>query len=115
MREAPHGRRLLEPGERLAALHGAPMLLRMTTTTAPALAWISGPVSAHTTALVRGLGCLTMTRGEVLAEHFDDEAEAAQACFDTLLGASVLVHDGRPDPVEVTLARAGGLRILDLS
>ena len=91
----------------------------MTTTytapAAPARVWISGPITPSLVALVRGLGCLTMTRGEVLAEHFDDAAEGAKAVLDTLSGASALAHDGCPDPVELVVARAHGLKIIDLS
>lgn len=90
------------------------------TTTAPDLTglrtWISGTAHPATLALLRDLGALTLTRADVLAaEHFDDEVEAAQACADTLLTASVLVHDGHPDPDEVLLAEAVGLRVLYLS
>lgn len=78
--------------------------------------WISGTADPETLALLRDLSALPLTRADVLAaEHFDDEVEAAQACVDTLLTASVLVHVGHPDPAEVLLARSAGLKVLDLS
>lgn len=97
----------------------------MTNTTAPAAVefrdlrdlkvWVSGAPKPDTIALLRDLGALPLTKADILAEHFDDEVEAAQACVNTLLGSSVLVHAGAPDPVEVLLAQASGLRVLDLA
>jgi len=76
--------------------------------------WISGTPAPQTIALLRALGALPLTRDEVLAEHPDDLVEGLEACAETLLGADALLYVGRPNCVELTLAEAAGIRILNL-